>query len=157
HQRVRLVAGEAEHHALVAGAADVDALGDVGRLGVQLAEHLAGVGGEADARVHVADLADGVADDAVDRGPAEVGPGGDLAGHPGEVGRGQGFAGPPARRVGRQAVVEDGVADLVGHLVGVAHRDGFAGEQVAVFAHWTGPQSGVIGGPEYAWQSGSGL
>ena len=66
HQRVRLVAGEAEHHALVAGAAGIHALGDVGRLRVQLAMHLAGVGREADGRIDVADLADGVADDAID-------------------------------------------------------------------------------------------
>ena len=33
-------------------------------------------------------------------------------------------------RVGAQAVIEDGVADLVGHLVGMAHGHGFAGEQI---------------------------
>jgi len=65
HQRLGLVAGEAEHHALVARPADVHALGDVRRLRVQPALHLAGVGGEADRRIDVADLADRVADDAV--------------------------------------------------------------------------------------------
>ena len=96
---------------------------------------LAGVGGEADGRIDVADLADRVADEAIDHGSAEVGLGGDLAGHDGQVGGDQGFAGHPAERVGCQAVVEDGVADLVGHLVGMAHRHGFAGEQVSVRTH----------------------
>jgi len=31
--------------------------------------------------------------------------------------------------------VENGVADLVGHLVGMAHGDGFAGEQISVRIH----------------------
>ena len=68
-------------------------------------------------------------------GAAEVGLGGDFAGDDGEVGGDERFAGDPADRVGCEAVVEDGVADLVGHLVGVAHRDGFAGEQVTIRAH----------------------
>src|SRR5262249_49938892 len=118
HQGVGFLAGEAEHHALVAGPAGVHAGGDVGGLLVQVALDLAGVGGEADGGVHVADLADRVADQAVDGGAAEVGGGGDLAGDDGQVGGDEGFAGNPAEGVGGQAVVQDGVADLVGHLVG---------------------------------------
>ena len=72
------------------------------RLRVQMAVDLAGVGREADGRVDVADLADRVADDAIDGGPAQVGLGGDLAGHDGQVGGDQGFAGHPADRVGRR-------------------------------------------------------
>ena len=69
-------------------------------------------------------------DDAV-----EIGAGGDFAGDDGEVGGDEGFAGDAALVVGFEAVVENGVADLVGHLVGMAHRDGFTGEKVSVFAH----------------------
>ena len=38
------------------------------RLGVDVAHDLAGVGREADGRIDVADLADGVADEAIDDG-----------------------------------------------------------------------------------------
>ena len=102
---------------------------------MNLADDLAGVGREADGRIDVADLADRIADEAVHDGPAEVGAGGDFAGDDGEVGGDEGFAGDAALVVGFEAVIEDGVADLVGHLVGMAHGDGFAGEQVSVFAH----------------------
>ena len=49
HERMCFVAGEAKHHALVAGAADIDAGGDVRRLAVQMALHLTGVRCEANA------------------------------------------------------------------------------------------------------------
>ena len=57
---------------------------------------LAGVGGEADGRIDVADLADGVADQVVERRRAQVGLGGDFAGHDGQVGGDQRFAGHAA-------------------------------------------------------------
>ena len=79
HELVGLVARVAEHHALVAGAGDVervvvgrvgarlvrlvDALGDVGRLLVDRVDDGAGVGGEAEVGVGVADLADRLARD----------------------------------------------------------------------------------------------
>ena len=40
-------------------------------------------------------------------------------------------------------MIEDGVADLVGHLVGMAHRDGFAGEQISVRSHGSALAAGV--------------
>src|SRR5262249_49377556 len=112
HQGVGFVAGEAEHHALVAGAAGIDAHGNVRRVGVDAAIDLAGVGGEADGRVEVADLADDVADDLVHGGAGQLRLGGDLAGDDDQVGGDEGFAGDPAHRVGGQAEVEDAVADL---------------------------------------------
>ena len=57
HELRRLVAGVAEHHALVAGAARVDALADVGRLLVDRDQHAAGVAVEAHLAVGVADVA----------------------------------------------------------------------------------------------------
>ena len=55
HQLGVLVAGVAEHHALVAGAAGVHAHGDVAGLLVDAGDHGAGVGVEAVERVVVAD------------------------------------------------------------------------------------------------------
>ena len=93
HQLGRLVAGVAEHHALVAGALPgVDALGDVGRLLVDRHQHRAGVGVEAHGAVGVADLADGLADQAR---VVEPGAGGDLAGQHHEAGLDQRLAGHP--------------------------------------------------------------
>ena len=57
HQLRGLVAGEAEHHALIAGAADVDAHRDVARLLADRDQHRRGVAVEAEAGVGVADLA----------------------------------------------------------------------------------------------------
>ena len=96
--------------------------------------------------IDVADLADGLADQVVDGVAGQVGLGGDLAGDDGQVGGDQRFAGDPAGRVGLQAVIEDGVADLVGHLVGMAHRHGFAGKQVSVGVHESSPRAEVSGG-----------
>ena len=135
HQRVRLVAGEAEHHPLVAGPAEVDAHRDVRRLRVQVAMHLAGVRREADVRVDVADLADRVADDFLHDCGRQVGLRGDLAGDDDQVSRDQRFAGDAAGRVGGQAVVEDRVGNLVGDLIRVSHRHRFAGKQVTVRSH----------------------
>ena len=77
------------------------------RLLVQMAIDLAGVGREADGRIDVADLADRRRGRGVDDGARQVGLGGDFAGDDDQVGGDQRFAGHPAGRVGRQAVVED--------------------------------------------------
>ena len=68
HQGRRLVAGEAEHHALVAGPADVDAHGRCAATCAWTWQiDLAGVGREARSLgIGVADLADDVADELVD-------------------------------------------------------------------------------------------
>ena len=55
HQLRRFIAGIAEHHSLVAGAAGVDAHGDVAGLFVDGGDHGAGVGVEAVEGVVVAD------------------------------------------------------------------------------------------------------
>jgi hypothetical protein len=84
HQAGRLVAGVAEHQALVAGAlvevealAFVHALRDVARLLAVGDDHRAAVGVEADLGIGVADAADGVARDVLE---IDLGVGGDLAG-----------------------------------------------------------------------------
>src|SRR5207247_590664 len=68
-------------------------------------------------------------------GLGEGGVGGDLAGDDDEVGGDERFAGDAAGGVGGEAVVQDRVGDLVGHLVGVAHRHGFGREKVSIRAH----------------------
>ena len=77
HQFRRLVGGVAEHHALVAGAAGVHALGNVARLLVDGGDHGAGVGVESIERVVVADGCDHAANQALE---IDVGLGGDFAG-----------------------------------------------------------------------------
>jgi hypothetical protein len=100
HQARRLVAGVAEHQALVAGAlveveafAFIHALGDVGGLAVDRGEHRAALVVEADVGIVVADALDGLAGDVH---VVDVGLGGDLAGDHHQAGGHQGLAGHPA-------------------------------------------------------------
>jgi hypothetical protein len=145
HQLRRLVGRVAEHHALVAGAGEVecivvrrvrarlvrrvDALRDVGRLLVDGVEDRARVGAEAQVGVDVADLADRLARDVLD---VDVGLGRDLARDDDQAGVDEGLAGDAALRVVAQHGVEDAVADLVGHLVGMPLGDGLGREEVLV-------------------------
>jgi len=121
HQLRRFVASKAEHHPLVTGATGVDALGDVGRLLLDGDDHAAGFGIEAEARVVVTGLLDGVANDVAH---LDVGVGRDLADDEGQPGGDGGLAGHATERVLGHDGVEDGVRDLVGDLVGVALGDG---------------------------------
>jgi hypothetical protein len=123
HQLRGLPAGKAEHQPLVAGAADVDPLGDVGRLRVDRRHHGAGVAVEAELVARVADLLD---DAPRHPGEIDVGLGGDLAGEQHEAGGDQGLAGDAAGRILPQDLVEDRVGDLVRHFVRVTlgHRLG---------------------------------
>ena len=141
HELRGLGGGVTEHDALVAGAhlgvllalglTLVDALGDVGRLlGEQVGdEDLVGV--EDVVVVHVADLADGGADDFLE---VDLGLGGEFAGDDDVVALDQGLAGDARETVLREAGVEDGVRDAVGDLVRVALPDGFGGEGVGSVA-----------------------
>ncbi|MNT12086.1 hypothetical protein D3C72_1470010 [compost metagenome] len=144
HQLGRLVAGEAEHQALVAGAdrldrrvgvgvgahfqAHVDGGGNLGRLLVDGRQHGAGLGVEAELGAGVADLLDGVAHQS---GDVHVAAGGDLTGHQGHAGRHAGLAGDAGLGILRQDGVEDGVRNLVADLVGVSLGDGLRGEEVS--------------------------
>ena len=141
HQLGGVGAGEAEHEALVAGALTVqrvagaldpllegvvDALGDVRGLPADRDLHATGLAVEALLGVVVADLEHHAADDVHHLGVAL---GGDLAGDVHLAGGEQGLDGDAGPGVLAQEVVEDGVADLVGHLVGVSLGDGLRGEQ----------------------------
>ncbi len=138
HQRVGLVAGVAEHHALVAGALRLVALlaaggrlpfaiqpfhtlVDLRALFGQRHQHAAGVGVQTDPGAGVPDAAHRGAHDALDVAVALAG---DLAEYEELSGGGRGLHGHVGVRVLAQHVVQDRVRDLVADLVGVAlgHR-----------------------------------
>ncbi len=120
HQLGGFVGGVAEHHALVAGAAGVNALSDVSRLLVDAGDDGAGVGVEAVEGVVIADGGDDAADERLE---VDVSLGGDFAGDDDQAGRGEGFGGDAAVGVLLQAGVQNGVRDLVGDFVGMAFSD----------------------------------
>jgi len=80
--------------------------------------HLARVGREPILGSTVADLADGIADEFVDDGGREIGLAGNLAGDDARSVVTSSRKPTAARRVGGEAVVEDGVADLVATMSG---------------------------------------
>ena len=145
HQLRRLVAGEADHHALVAGADRVQ-LGvgeraggeavavldrgahahvDVRALLADRGDDAAGAVVEAVARIGVASLADRLAHDL---GNIDPGGGGDLAGDEDQAGGRRRLAGHARQRVVTQHRVEHAVADLVAQLVGMPLGHALAGE-----------------------------
>ena len=154
HEGLGLVGGVAKHHALVAGADQVDrvgggaglgleglvdALGDIGRLLVDEAHNTAGIAVEAELGAVVANTADNATGDFLH---VDVGLGADLAGDDDGAGGHEGLTGAAdvfdvgGHAVGRNVAlllqlyffgkdcVEDGVADLVSDLIGMAfgHR-----------------------------------
>ena len=148
HQRVGLAAGVAEHHALVAGAlvlvaGGIDALGDVGRLRMQVAGDLRLV--PAEAVLVVADVMDRHAGEMRQQvGRDRRGPAG-FAGEHDAVGGDQRLAGDARIGIGGEIGVQHRVAEPVGDLVGVPFGDGFGGEQeFARIAHgWFLSRRGV--------------
>ena len=110
----------------------IDAAGNVGRLRMNGGENAAVVV-EGEAWVVVADFLD---DAAGDVGRVDVSIGADLAGDDHLAGGAKGFDGDAG---GGQVAglnfglldedgIEHSIADLVGHLIGMAHGDRFAGE-----------------------------
>ncbi len=114
---------------------------DVARLLVDRHQHRAGVAVEAHLAARVADPLHHLA-----RELRIVDPrlGGDLAGDHDVAGLEERLAGHPALGILAQDGVEDGVGDLVRHLVGVTLGDRLRGEQVIVERHglsWEGPRA----------------
>ncbi len=143
HQDRGLVAGIAEHQALVAGtllevqaAAFIDALGDVLALLAVADLHRAALVIDAVFAVVVADAAQGFARDLA---VVDIGAGGDLAGQQHETRGAQGLGGDARKLVLREDSVENRVRDLVGDFVRVAlgHRFGskkkFFGQNTSPF------------------------
>ena len=138
HQLVGFAARIAEHDSLVAGAyvlvaAGVDALGNIGRLGVHEAIDLRRPPMEP--VLLVADAADTIAGDllaavVIDRVGTT-----DLAGKNDLVRRDQGFDRDPRVRIGGHVGVDNRVGDLVANLVRVPFGHRFAGENVISRCH----------------------
>ena len=126
HQLRRLAAGEAEHQSLIAGAAGVDALRDVGRLRVDRRDHRARLAVEAVLGAGVADVFDGVADDG---GEVDVRLCGDLAGDHRQTGGNERLAGHASDRILGKHRVENGIRNLVGNLVRVPLGDRLRGKE----------------------------
>eukprot|EP01137_Pigoraptor_chileana_P029047 Opistho-2@13734 len=148
HQFGRLVAGVAEHQALVAGAdvqvvvrGMVDALGNVVALLVVGHQHRATLVVDAVFGVVVADALDRVARhlDVI-----HMGVGGDLAGQHDQASIGQRFGGHAGAGVLREDSVENRVRDLIRDLVGMAFGDGFRSKEKIV-RHFYTPVSFFIG------------
>src|SRR5579859_816572 len=141
HELGRVTARVAEHQPLVAGALPVelvgalalavlervvDALGDVRGLGADRDRDAAGRPVVTLGRGVVADLEDLVPDDA---GNVDIGRGGDLARDVHLVVYDHCYHRDPAARVVLDHRVQDGVTDLVGHLVRMTLRDRLGSEQ----------------------------
>ena len=140
HQLGRFTAGEPEHHPLVAGTelecrrgiiADlqrgIDTLGDVGRLALDRHERAARLVVETVVGARVADIPDRLAHDDLE---IDVGMRRDLAQHEDEAGRRRRLARDAGFRILADDGVQDGVRDLVAHLVGMTLGHGLRGEQV---------------------------
>jgi hypothetical protein len=138
HQVVGLVTRIAEHHPLVAGTlaekgilsaralADLVSViythGDVRRLLADRDRHAAGQPVEAHFRAGITDPRDHLADYLRD---LDISTRGYFAGDNDQTGREEGLAGDACERVLGQYGVEDGVGNLVGHLVRMALRNRF--------------------------------
>ena len=136
HQHVGLVAGIAEHQALVAcalllKAGAVDALVDLGRLLADDVDDRTGRPVKAHIRRVIADVGDHPAHDGFQIHP---GTGGDLSRDDGDAGLDHGLARHAGARVLGQDGVQDRVRNLVGDLVGMALGHGFRGEG-RIFCH----------------------
>ena len=132
HEFRSFVAGETEHHPLVAGTFFIHTLGDVRALGVNVAIDLDGGVSEPDFRVGVADFFHHVANNFVHSFTGQRGFCRNLTGNKGQIGRNQCFASHATCRVVRQTEVQNRVADLVGDFIRMAHGNRFAGEQITV-------------------------
>ena len=155
HQVGRLVAGEAEHDPLIAGALvlvgpfrpGIDALCDFDRLAVEMI--FEGQRLPVETILLVTDLAHRPADDTFDLFLRTFGPvavlehalAADFTGQNDALRSGHRFAGDARFGVLREEQVDDGVGNLVGDLVGMAFRNAFGGEKI-VAAHWISDGSG---------------
>ena len=108
----------------------IHAQGDIRRLLAEGDHDRARRGVETHVAGGIADLAHDLAND---RRIVDHGLGRDLSGQADQSSGEQALAGDPSVRILREDRVQYAVGNLVGHLVGMAHRDGFACEQVVVF------------------------
>ena len=144
HEGFSFVGGITEHHTLIAGTEvfvllDVvgteDGLVDFGGLLFDGNEEVAGLVVETLGGVVEADVLDGVTDDLL---VVEDGLGGDFTEDHDHTGLEAGFAGDLGVGIFGEAGVEDGIRDLIGHLVGVTFSDVFGGEENLTNGHFFG-------------------
>ena len=133
HQFGGLIAGIAEHHALVActGNIIVGAQGDVGALAIDVGDDAAGVAVEA---VLGAVIADGTDDVAGHTGDVNIAIGGDLAHDVDKAGGAGGLTGYAGTGVFLENGVQDGIRDLIADLVGMPL--GYRLGREEKFGHW---------------------
>ena len=141
HQFWRLAAGIAEHDALIAGTITVDALGDMGRLAVQVILHFQRV--PVKFILLIADVLDAGADDVLHpvlhrlqrlfvRQP-------NLAADHNAAGGGKGFAGDAGMGFFGQEGIKNRVRHPVAKLIWMALGHRFRGEDVILSAHGSAP------------------
>ncbi len=137
HQLRRFIAGVPEHHPLVSRALlllglGVDSPGDVLRLPLDRHHHAAGIAVKPHRAVGVANPADRPADDLRN---LHVTRGGYFAGHDRQACLDQGFHRHPPMRILGDDCIENAVADLIGHFIGMTFGHRF-GRKKEVFGHW---------------------
>ena len=130
HQLRGLIAGIAEHHALVTGTADlvVGAQCDIGALAVDVGDNSAGVSIKAVLCTGITDVRDDLADDLLE---IDIAAGGDLAHNVDQTGGSAGLAGHAGIGVVGQDLVQDSIGDLVADLVRMSLGDGLRSKQVS--------------------------
>ena len=128
HQLRGLIAGIAEHHALIACTAHliVGAPCDVGALAVDVGDDGTGIGVKAELCAGVADICHHLADDLLE---IDIAVGGDLAHDVDKAGGCAGLAGHAGIGVVGQDLVQNGIGDLVADLVGMSFGDGLRSKQ----------------------------
>ena len=134
HQLGRFRAGIAEHDPLIPGPVPVNALGDMGGLGVQQVLHLQGI--PVELVLFIPDVPHAAAHDIFDAGQlfgklclvAEA----DFTAHDDGIGCGEGFAGDAGIWLFSKKRVKDGIRDAVTDLVGMSLRNGFGREGIVL-------------------------
>ena len=141
HELRGFIAGKAEHHPLVSGSL-LFALrlghpdGNIRGLALDRGDDGAGVTVKAERRIGIADVTHDFPRDLV---IADSRLAGDLAGDHDHAGLRERFAGHPALRIFSQVSIEDGIGNLIAHLVRMTFRDGLRGEKVIVRSHFNLP------------------
>ena len=120
HQLGSFVASVTEHHALIPGAASVNAHGDVRRLPLHSRHNAAGFGVKTVLCAVVADFVDHLADNGlIIENAAEFLLDGNFTGHDHQSGGDQGFAPHAAHGIVGHHRIEHGVGNCVGYFIGV--------------------------------------
>jgi len=131
HQRRRLLAGVSKHQSLIPrtdrSASLIDTLVDIGRLFADSVEHAGGTVVEAVKCIGITDFADHLSGDILHRG---VGDGFEFTRYDAESVGEECFACYTGIGIPFYDVIENRIADLIGHFVGMAFGDRFRREKI---------------------------